>query len=65
MDQWPPGGAVWVQVSRAKSRTRTSGESSSLAIHAGTTKGSSVSVDLEEETDTVLGLSPPGTSPRS
>ena len=51
------------QASRARSRTRTFGESSSLAIDSGTTKPSTGCPGSEDGTGTVWELSPPGTVP--
>lgn len=56
-----PGGADCAHVSSARSRVPTSGESSSLAIHAGTTKDSGEFSGLVDGTDTARGLSPRGT----
>ena len=58
-----PGGADCAQVSRARSRTPTSGESSSLAIHLGTTWPSTRCAGSEDGTGPAWGLSPPGTVP--
>ena len=58
-----PGGADCAHVSKARSRVPTSGESSSLAIHAGTTRALSESADLVDGTGVALGFPPPGTIP--
>ena len=58
-----PGGADCTQASRARSLVPISGESRSLAIHAGTSRVSTGSVGFEDGTGAAEGLFPPGTLP--
>lgn len=58
-----PGGADCAQVSKARSLVPTSGESRSLAIHAGTTSTSTGTAGFEDGTGAAEGLSPPRTIP--
>lgn len=58
-----PGGAVCTHLSNARNLVPISGDSRSLAIQAGTTRGSSASAGLEEETGTDWGPCPPGAVP--